>query len=149
MDDASRTEFTVEDATLASGVAPEKVQHLLTAFSCDENERNTSFTGLSEINITNFRPILKMRGGSYILPQHFSLLEAIYETPFFWMTQDAAYRPRASTNRGRFTESFVAGRLEAIFGTTRVLRNVEIYKGKNRFTEADVLVLYGDRAIVV
>jgi hypothetical protein len=44
--------FTDEDVTLASGVAPEKVQHFLTAFSCDENERNSSFTGLSEINIS-------------------------------------------------------------------------------------------------
>ena len=143
-------EFTVDDLTLASGVAAGKIQHFLTAFSCDESERNTSFIGVSEINTANFRPILKMRSGSYILLQHFSLLEAMYETPFFWMTQDTAYRQKASANRGRFTEIFVASRLEAIFfGTDRVMRNVEIYKGKNRFAEADVLVLYGDRAIVV
>jgi hypothetical protein len=65
------------------------------------------------------------------------------------MTQDGVYQPQASANRGRFTESFVAGRLEAIFGTSGVMRNVEIHKGKNRFGEADVLVLYGDRAMVV
>jgi hypothetical protein len=39
--------------------------------------------------------------------------------------------------------------LDTVFGANRVLRNVEIYNNKNRYAEVDVLVLYGDRAIVV
>ena len=94
-------------------------------------------------------PIINLDDGSFILLQHYCLLEAIYETPFFWMANDKAYASKAFDNRGRFTEGFTADRLEAVFGADRVFRNVDIYKGKDRFGEADVLVLYGDRAIVV
>jgi hypothetical protein len=142
-------EFTARDAADASEVAPERVERFLDTFSCGPNERNVQFKSVGEINITNFSPIIKASGGLYVLLQHFSLLEAIYESPFYWMAQDVTYGPVASINRGRFTESFVADRLDKIFGDARVLRNVNIYKGKNRFAEADALVLYGDRAIVL
>ncbi|MES0023036.1 MULTISPECIES: SEC-C metal-binding domain-containing protein [unclassified Mesorhizobium] len=141
--------FTTQDAVRASGNDMERVESFLEAFSCGPDEGNASFTALNEFNITNSTPILKTAHGSYILLQDYSLLEAVYETPFFWMAADKSYSPTALVNRGRFTESFVANRLEAVFGTDRVLRNVDIYKGKNRLSEADALVLYGDRAIVV
>lgn len=141
--------FSTQDAADASGIAPQKVERIIDAFSCGPDERNISFTALQEFNVTNSAPILKTAHGSYILLQHYSLLEAIYETPFFWMAANKDYSPSAFTNRGQFTENFVADRLEAIFGANRVLRNVDIYKGKNRFAEADVLVLYGDRAIIL
>lgn len=141
--------FTTQDVADASGFAIEKIERFLNAFSCGPDEHNTSFTALNEFNITNAAPILKISEGTYILLQHYSLREAVYESPYFWMFDDKAYSPIALTNRGRFTERFVADRLEAVFGTSRVLRNVDIYKGKNRFAEADALVLYGDRAIIV
>jgi len=141
--------FTKEDAADASGIPGETVESVLDAFSCSPSERNSSFTALNEFNATNAMPILKIGHGSYILLQHYSLLEAIYENPFFWMAADKPYLQTAVANRGRFAEGFAADRLEAVFGTARVLRNVDIYKGKDRFAEADVLVLYGDRAIVV
>jgi hypothetical protein len=141
--------FTIQDAADVSGVAAERVERILDAFSCGPDEHNTSFIALNEFNITNSAPILKTQQGSYVLLQHFSLLESVYESPFFWMAADKAYSPIALTNRGRFTESFVADRLESVFGASRVLRNVDIYNGKNRIAEADALVLFGDRAIVV
>lgn len=141
--------FTTQDAVDASGMAKKRVEYILDAFSCKKTERNTSFTALNEFNVTNSTPILKAEDGIYILLQHYSLLEAIYETPFFWMAADKAYSSTALTNRGRFAEGLVAERLEAVFGVTRVFRNVDIYKGKSRLGEADALVLYGDRAIVV
>ena len=84
-----------------------------------------------------------------MLFQHYSLLEALYEAPFFWMIGDKSYAATASKNRGAFAEQFLADRLALVFGPNHVFRNVNIYKGKDRFTEADVLVMYGDRAIVV
>lgn len=141
--------FTTQDAAKASGVAIERVERFLNAFSCGPHERNDSFTALNEFNSINAMPIINLDDGSYILLQHYCLLEAIYETPFFWMANDNAYASKAFDNRGRFTEGFAADRLEAVFGADRVFRNVDIYKGKNRYGEADVLVLYGDRAIVV
>ena len=141
--------FTTRDAVDASGVAAESVERFLDAFSCGPDEHNTSFTALNEFNVTNAAPILETASGSYILLQHFSLLEAIYESPFFWMAADKSYSPTALTNRGRFTESFVADRLVAVFGAPRVFRNADFWKGKNRIAEVDALVLFGDRAIVV
>ena len=141
--------FTTQDLADVSGVAKERVERILDAFSCGPDEGNMSFTALNEFNVTNSAPIFKTAQGSYILLQHYSLLEAVYESPFFWMNADKAYSPAAFTNRGRFTEGFVADRLEAVFGAARILRNIDIYKGKNRIAEADALVLYGDRAIVV
>jgi hypothetical protein len=141
--------FTLQDAIEASGLAAGTVERFLKVFSFGSDERNTSFTTLNEFNITNSTPILKTKSGLYILLQNYSLLEAIYETPFFWMIADKAYSASALANRGRFTEGFVGDRLETIFGAARVFQNVDIYKGKNRFAEADTLVLYGDHSIVV
>ena len=142
-------QFSAEDVAAASQVAPEKVERFLNTFSCGPDESNIQFTSVNEINVTNSSPIIKTKGGLYILLQSFSLLEAIYESPFYWLAQDPAYSSIASINRGRFTESFVADRLDIVFGNARVLRNINIYKGKNRFAEIDALVVYGDRAIVV
>jgi hypothetical protein len=141
--------FTIQDAVNASGAALDGVERFLDAFSCCPDQRNTSFNALGEYNIISSAPILKTPHGSYLLFQHYSLLESIYESPFFWMAADEVYAPTTLTNRGRFTETFVAERLERVFGVTRVSRNVDIYKGKDRFAEADALLLYGDRAIVV
>lgn len=119
------------------------------AFTVDPKKMNISFSSLSAFNETNAAPIIKAVDGSYILLQHYSLLEALYEAPFFWMAADKSYAPTASKNCGAFAEQFLADRLNRVFGPQHVFQNVDIYKGKDRFTEADVLVVYGDRAIVV
>jgi hypothetical protein len=75
--------FSARDLVDASKVAVERVEGFLNAFSCEPHDFNTSFTSLHEFNATNATPILKSEQGSYILLQHYSLLEAVYETPFF------------------------------------------------------------------
>lgn len=141
--------FTAQDVADCSGIAIDKVELVLDAFTCPPNESNLSFAALSDFNITNAFPILRMEEDGYVLLQYYSLLEAMYESPFFWMVADKSYSTAALTNRGLFTEAFVAQRLEAVFGKSRVLRNIDVYVGKNRLSEADALVLFGDRAIVV
>ena len=61
--------FTIQDAADASGVVAERVERFLDAFSCGRDERNTSFTAVTEFNITNSAPILRRGDGSYILLQ--------------------------------------------------------------------------------
>ncbi|SEI14638.1 Preprotein translocase subunit SecA (ATPase, RNA helicase) [Tardiphaga sp. OK245] len=141
--------FTLAEAKVASGLSDDKVEAILAAFSYGPDDRNSSFTALNEFNATNSAPILKFTDGSYALFQNYSFKEAIYESPFFWMAGDKSYAETASANRGIFTESFVTDRLTTVFGPSRVFRNVDIYKGKNRFSEADTLVLYGDHALIV
>ncbi|RWH78769.1 MAG: prepilin peptidase [Mesorhizobium sp.] len=132
-----------------TGFSFEKIERILVAFIVDPKKANASFSSLSAFNETNAAPIIKAVNGSYILLQHYSLLEALYEAPFFWMAADKSYAATASKNRGAFAEQFLADRFICVFGPQHVFQNVDIYKGKDRVTEADVLVVYGDRAIVV
>lgn len=141
--------FTAQDIVDGSGLEAATVDAVLRAFRFENYERNDPFTGLSEFNETNARPILHLADGSYALLQHYQLQESLYESPFFWMMADDAYRPTATTNRGNFTESYTSDRLRAVFGEARVLRNIDIYRGKNRYAEADALVLFGNHAVVV
>lgn len=65
------------------------------------------------------------------------------------MAADKSYTATASKNRDAFAEQFLTDHFARVFGSQNVYQNVDIYKGKDRFAEADVLVVYGDRAIVV
>lgn len=141
--------FTRDDIVARSGLAAATVEAFLAAFRFGPHERNDPFTGVSEFNEINARPILQLADSSYILLQHYQLQESLYESPFFWMMADEIYRPTATANRGNFTESYASERLRAVFGEARVLRNIDIYRGKNRYAEADALVLFGSHAIVV
>lgn len=141
--------FSAHELEEPTGLTPEKIELILNAFTIDSKKANASFSSLSAFNETNAAPIIKTVNGSFILLQHYSLLEALYEAPFFWMVGDKSYAATASKNRGAFAEKFLADRLTRVFGPKHVLQNVNIYKGKDRVTEVDVLVIFGDRAIVV
>jgi hypothetical protein len=141
--------FSAAEVANACPLAEAIIARVLDAFTCPPDDRNETFTALNEFNKVNAYPILKTPDGRYVLLQHSSLLEALYETPFFWLALDKPYAPTALDHRGKFTEQFVVRRLTAVFGAGHVLPNVDIYKGKDRVTEADALVVCGDRAIVV
>ncbi|CAD5266470.1 Prepilin peptidase (fragment) [Bosea sp. 62] len=141
--------FSARELEGPTGLSFEKIERILMAFTVDSKKANASFSSLSAFNETNAAPIIKAVDGSYILLQHYSLLEALYEAPFFWMVGDKSYAATASKNRGAFAEKFLSDRLTRVFDSRHVFQNVDIYKGKDRVTEADVLILYGDRALVV
>jgi hypothetical protein len=144
-------EFTATDIATKSGLPAATVDVVLAAF-CFSDNGNPTFTALHEFNAANAFPILKGEDGKYIVFLYASLTEALYETPFYWMGADKAYESTAMTNRGLFTEAFTAERLERVFGTDHVFRNVDIWETnarKKKIGEIDALVLFGDRAIVV
>ena len=116
-----------------------------------ENERNTTFTSLNAFNVAHAYPVIRMGSDAYLLLQHYyGISEALYETPFYWMCEDEDYAPEAFHHRGGFTETFSADRLKHVFGANRVFQNVELIKSKKEvLSEIDVLVLFGDRAIVL
>lgn len=91
-----------------------------------------------------------------MLFQNYSLVEALYETPFFWFKDDKKYSSIAGNHRGEFTESFSAERLKFVFGKNRVFENVTIHDSKktnvtkkSEVAEIDVLVVFANRAIVL
>ncbi len=144
-------EFAAADIVTRSGLNVEKVDAVLTAF-CFPDDGNPTFTALHEFNAANAFPILKGRDDRYVLFLYASLTEALYETPFYWMGADKAYEATAMANRGLFAEQFTADRLARVFGVASVLRNVDIWETKarkNKISEVDALVLFGDRAIAV
>ncbi len=140
--------FTTADIMAETDLPDGVVEAILNAFTMNATSHNPTFSGLSEFNQVSATPIIQF-GERYILFQNYTLLEAAYESPFFWMFQDKGYAAKASAHRGNFTEKFGHQCLSKVFGPARVWSNIHISgpKGKD-FGEIDVLVVYGNMAIV-
>ena len=141
--------FSVGEVAAASRVAELTVEAVLNAFALTLGEKNEAFRALDDFNAVNATPLLRS-SGEFVLFQSYSLVEALYESPFYWMVVDKAYASTALQNRGRFTETFCRDRLDLVFGKARVHTNVDIFESKARKVgEIDVLVLFGDRVVIV
>jgi hypothetical protein len=141
--------FTLEEIAEEAALTPAKAELVLAAFTVPEPPTNTDFKSLGDFNLSNACPILHSPDGGYIALQTYGAVEALYDSPFYWMVGDKAYRSSASSHRGAFTENFVAARLTGVFGAGHVHSNVNILRGNAQVTEVDILVLFGDRAVVV
>lgn len=143
----SMFEFHADDVSHRSGVALGVVQAFIRAFTL--GDRNEGFKAVGDFNEVAAMPLIPTGADSILLFDQGVMYEALYESPFYWMFADSAYRSTASANRGAFTETFSARRLAMVFGRKHVHTNVNLYRGKSRVGEADVLVVFGDRVIVV
>ena len=141
--------FNIEELVAETQMAPSAAQSVLAAFATSKSPTNTSFASLGDFNEANATPILYLADGTYASLQTYSLLEALYESPFYWMIEDKLYRNVASANRGAFTEGLTARRLMAVFGEGSVHRGVNVMRKGARLTEIDILVVFAGRAIVV
>ena len=143
--------FSCDELAANSKQSVQSIRNFLEAFTLPENERNTTFTSLNAFNAAHAYPVIRMGPDTYLLLQYYyGISEAMYESPFYWMCKDKTYAPTALRHRGEFTESFSAERLMHVFGSDRVFQNVEIIRSKKEvLSEIDVLVLFGDRAIVL
>jgi len=120
------------------------------AFAAPESERNTTFASLHDFNSAYAYPLIRRGPDEFLLLQPYGIAEALYETPFYWMGADSGYVQTALRHRGEFTETFAAERLKRVFGAQQVFENVEMFRLKGQpVGEIDVLVLFGDRAIVL
>lgn len=140
-------EFALDEVAFYSGVAKDVVQAFFQAFLFAGN--NSAFREAGDFNEVAARPLLPTDRGTVLLFSHYAICEALYESPFFWMWDDKSYRPTAAKHRGAFTEQFAARRLAGVFGRQHVHTNVNLYRGKDIVGEADVLVIFGDRLIIV
>lgn len=141
--------FQSEELASISGEDLDTVRKVLESFSIPRGERNSAFLALDDFNIANAMPILQTESDSFILLQSYSLYEAIYESPFFWMLGDRSYRDSALEHRGDFTEQFSTECLTRVFEPKRVYPNVIIHGAQSTAGEIDTLVLFGNRAIVL
>ncbi|KAI3606256.1 hypothetical protein D8I24_2099 [Cupriavidus necator H850] len=140
-------EFSLDEVAFRSGVAKDVVEAFFRAFLFAGD--NSGFKEVGDFNEVAARPLLPTGRGTVLLFSHYAIYEAMYECPFFWMWDDKPYRPTAAKHRGAFTEQFAARRLAGVFGREHVHTNVNLHRGKDIVGEADVLVIYGDRLIIV
>lgn len=143
----SAFEFSLEEVVFHSGVEEHIVQSFFDAFIF--SGFNEGFNEIGDFNEVAARPLIPTEHGTVLLFSHYAIYEALYESPFFWMWDDKTYRPTAAEHRGSFTEQFAARRLSRVFGSEHVHTNVNLYRGKDIVAEVDVLVIYGDRLIVL
>lgn len=143
--------FSVDDIQNESGLAKEIISSFLHSLCRPEGINNDAFNSIDDFNYLNAYPLIEVGQDHFLCFQSYGLAQAFYETPFFWMNNDKAYRDEASEHRGQFTEAFSKSRLESVFGPGRVHENVTIREKhkKDIAGEIDVLVLFGDRAIVL
>lgn len=140
-------EFTAQEVAQYSGEGVEVVDAVFKALTLSGD--NASFKEIGDFNQVAATPLLPTGRGSVLLFSHYSIYEALYESPFFWMNLDDNYKQQASENRGAFTEQFSQRRLASVFGKASVYTNVNLIEGKRIVAEADVLVIFGDRLIIV
>lgn len=139
----------VEKLSERSGIEKEVTSNFLSAFTL--TDRNEAFDNVSDFNTVASTPLIPLPDGSLLLLQYYSIVEALYESPFYWMAQDETYATKAFRNRGLFTENFAYEKLKAVFGDKNVFANIDLYIGKKdkRTSEIDVLVTFGDRIIIL
>lgn len=142
--------LTAAEIALVASLSEEIASACFAAFTLDAGHGNSTFTTISDFNAVNGSPVLEMGDTKHLLFHFNALAEAVYESPFYWMFDDKPYWPTLSDHRGDFTEAFAVDRLSRVFGPAHVHRGVNIDRAKgDRVGEIDVLVLFGDRAIVL
>jgi hypothetical protein len=143
--------FTSSEVSELSGITPAHAESVLSAFSAPVDETNPTFQSLHDFNVANSTPLLRfLNDDGFLLFSPYSLGEAMYDSPFYWMNLDTSYVSTAMAHRGSYTEEFCANRLAAVFSNRHVYKNVHIIGAKERnLGEIDVLVIFGDRVIIL
>ena len=109
---------------------------------------NKGFVDPFAINEVAFAPLVDL-GNCLYVPIQYRLCESIYESPFFWMMADSEYKDTHAEHRGAFLETTTARILCSVFGPQNVYENVVVATARDSNREIDVLVVYGEFAIVV
>ncbi len=111
---------------------------------------NSQFRGIINFNWFNAKPVIQLDEEKYFVPISFSVFEAAYESPFYWMWEDKTYRDTLGENRGKTGEEITYDFLSQVFGENRTFKSVKIttQKGKDD-TDIDVLCVLGSKALCV
>lgn len=142
--------FSINEISISTGIDEHIVENIINSFSLSNDEDMSLLNSFGSFNPTNAYPIIGLENGKFILFQHYSLTEAVYETPFFWFNRDKNYQNIAMEHRGQFTEDFSYERLKSVFGNKNVFKNVELQDtNSNKLGEVDVLVTFANRAIIL
>ncbi|MFQ1023500.1 hypothetical protein ACIWO4_09420 [Avibacterium paragallinarum] len=98
--------FSIKDIASKTNIDEETIEKIIYSFSLRKDLGYPDMKNINDFNMTNAYPILPLGNGKFLLFQYYSLLEALYETPFFWFNQDDDYKNKAMEHRGMFTGRF-------------------------------------------
>lgn len=142
--------FTIRDIVQNSTLTEQVVSSIVAAFSQPNEASNANFDSIHAYSVHTGSPIITGQMGEFILLQYYSIVEAMYDSPFYWMATDREYKSKAFQHRGIFAEAFAEKRLCNVFGRDRVYANVDVNPSKQWPSgEIDVLVIFGNRAIIL
>lgn len=110
---------------------------------------NTHFTDIWKFNILSSQPVIKLDEDRYFFPIIFKLFEAVYESPYYWMTQDKKYKNKLSNNRGNTGEEITYNFLSQVFWLENTFQWVTIKKWKKDVTDIDILCVLWSKALCI
>jgi hypothetical protein len=146
--DAMLDSFCVSPADVDVRTADE-VTAFFGAFSLEPGTVNADLAEPGQYNRLDSHPLILLSDGRYFLAVQFNLARSLYESPFYWMLTDAAYRDQASVHRGETMEALAAEFLSAVFASENVHRGVELRRGSTVVGEIDVLATLGRKGLIV
>lgn len=91
--------FSISEICVESNLPIETVSAVLDALTVPPSPTNEGFTSLSEFNIVNACPIIRNPSGDYVSLQSYGIAESLYDSPYYWMASDKAYKDVAFANR--------------------------------------------------
>lgn len=123
----------------------------LDLFSLDLSaDNNSEYSRFGDYNVLQAKPIIHLEDDHYLIPLVYQLFVALYETPRYWIMADKHYENTAGTHLGKASEDMVHEILSPIFGSDRILRDIEIKASKHHtITDIDNLCLLGTKAICI
>jgi len=130
----------------------ETAKKIISQFSVVPGQTNSDLISPNDKNELVIKPIIQLPDGRYLLPVSFDLARTIDERPFHIMKEldESYFDPTALKNRGNYTEEVTFETLKKVFGKANVFRDVKVKRKKSEdYTDIDVLVLLGNKAIVV
>jgi len=133
-----------------SEFSSDELDNILKAFSVSPATENTNLSAPGEYNVIHSNPIVVLSEGIYFLPVLFNFAQSIYESPFYWMIKDEAYKEKSLVNRGNATVRIARDILVNVFGESNVAEQVVIEKQRGQaVTDIDLLAVAGNKAVVV
>jgi hypothetical protein len=128
-----------------------QIQLLIESFSTVANsDNNLEFQSIGDFNLINSNPIVKLSDENFFIPVMFTLCQAVYESPFYWMIKNEDYKPIALKNRGDIGENLVYDILQKVFSNQFTFKSVKISWNKSKTkTDIDVLCFLGNKALCV
>ena len=129
-------------------ISQDDVKKFLKLFSCRPGEQLEDFTEPGDENIYSYKPIIEIQDDVYFLPNKMLLASAIYKSPLYWMRQDAKYINEANKHIGNVTEDITGEYFTDIFGAENVYKDIDVYVGRNRVTDIDVMGVLGNTLVI-